>query len=431
MKNKISAVYFFLIISSLVLLSGCALELLEIGELAAEEAGGLAASEVAAGIAAEDVALIAAEEESILGEIVTEEGTLNTKLAEVRVREALGENPRLYVNTRYGTKDIAEITGTRTIRVLDKGISKSIPGEFFKVKGDVVKVRSTKFLDANDYNLKYKIYENELVLVLSERDGWYTVWLGENKVGYVKAGFGLLVPVLASTSFANNASHHPIYKTCSNCNGVGTIYKTINCTSCNGYGYLNCNSCKGNGKITCYSCNGNGKNTCYSCKGKGNNTCYSCNGRGYNTCYSCYGKGYNQCSACYGRGFTSCSTCYGTGRLRDQRGFVHQCNRCHGYGKFQCSRCRGHGNIQCSRCLGQKTFTCNRCGGHGSITCSTCGGVGTKTCNTCGGVGSQICHSCGGNGRRHCDRCNGNKTIQVQYLCNNCRGAGQIDIADY
>lgn len=377
-RTNLRAIFIFFSFSSVLLLSSCAL--VELGELGAVEslegAGALTEAEMA-GMSSADVALTRATLSEIFPDVLSGESSLNARLSEIRVIESFGQKPRLNINVGGINKTIAEVIDRRTLRLLEKGEYRSLPGDLYKVKGNGVKVRSSKFLDPNDYNVKYKLNDKEVVLVLSESNGWSTVWLGENKVGFVKAGIGLLVPI----GIAANNSRNSVYQSCRTCNGTGSVWKNVSCLVCNNTGEIQCLRCRGAGKSLCKNCNGEGRFICRNCSG----------------------SKYFVCSNCGGHRYFLCQSCNGAGNVVDRSG-VHKCYSCAGNGSTPCYAC------------GQKGWT----------PCYTCGQTGYEHCFSCGQTGSAYCSACGGSGHINCNRCFGKGIIELKYLCSNCLGAGRV-----
>lgn len=58
---------------------------------------------------------------------------------------------------------------------------------------------------------------------------------------------------------------------CKECNGQYVVYDIVECSSCNGEGYLKkaCSTCKGEKEVQCEKCSGKGKVTCPDCNGEG------------------------------------------------------------------------------------------------------------------------------------------------------------------
>lgn len=191
-----------------------------------------------------------------------------------------------------------------------------------------------------------------------------------------------VVSALASLNIHAQTSH-----TCTTCQGSGKSVErcpnnchngAIFCTTCDYRGSIrkSCSSCNGRGSISstvnkrCLSCGGSrytkmSKQTPCTCRGgkrpqttRGGNTiyvdCSRCNGTGYLTSY------YNAaCRTCGGTGYSgtettsrSCTSCGGVGSISST------CSKCGGKGCYTCSTCKGYANI---------TATCSRCKGYGVI----------------------------------------------------------------
>ena len=105
-----------------------------------------------------------------------------------------------------------------------------------------------------------------------------------------------------------------VNKTCSSCNGSGTITEKVTCDECKGRGQTKCNNyyelkrssfqkfmSNDNSSSAFYYChngiisNGYRDGTCSACNGTGRVDCYKCNGYGTiskeKSCYSCSGSG--------------------------------------------------------------------------------------------------------------------------------------------
>lgn len=393
-KSSVPIRTFIALVVISVLFSGCALELAE--ALSVEDAalvGGATESELAA---------FTAEETAVFEDIPTTSGSLNERLANVRLLETPGEKPTLYINTKNGIKKIAEIENANTIRILRNGEYKNLPGEFYKVKAKQVNVRSSRILDSKIYNIKYKAEEEQLVLVLSEREGWYTVWLGENKVGYIKDGMGLLKAVALTTSFSPHSSE-VICQTCNTCNGYGSVYGHYTCPVCNGDSRLKCSSCHGDTRFMCTNCSGKTRFVCSNCHGDTRFVCSNCHGATQFTCNSCAGKGRVKCAACKGK------------RVTLTLNGIELCYNCNGTGKSPCYTCNQTGIIPC--------YTCNQ---SGYIPCYTCNQTGLIPCYTCNQTGFIPCYTCNQTGYLACYTCNQTGKIDRQVLCNVCLGTGRV-----
>lgn len=93
-------------------------------------------------------------------------------------------------------------------------------------------------------------------------------------------------------------------------------YVQINCTNCDGDGYIRCSYCQGssredcpnchNGDVECDNCNGTGEiddeTMCEVCNGSGNQDCYRCGGTAEVNCHNCDGHGTEECESCNGNG---------------------------------------------------------------------------------------------------------------------------------
>ena len=350
-----------------LLQSGCALELAE--ALSVEEAG------VIGGLSESEMATIASQEAIVFEELPTTAGRLNIQLADVRLMETIGERPRLYINTPGGPRIIGEVENSNSIRLIRNGELKRVPGRLYRIKGNLVNVRSSKVFDQSIYNVKYKLRDGQIVLVLSENNGWFTVWLGENKLGYVKGSSGLIA-ILASTNTPEKKSASTIFKNCEVCAGDGYVSQLIKCPVCDGIGHS-----------TCYNCQGAKQFVCYNCKGAKGFVCYNCHGDKKFVCYNCTGAKGFVCYNCSGLGKTSSGPCY---------------------------ICNQTGHTPC--------YICNQTG---AIPCDVCNRSGYLPCNVCNQSGYTPCYICGQTGFIDCYTCSKTGRIQNKILCNKCMGTGK------
>ena len=392
-NNNLTRFCFIIFISFLfsTVFSSCAFELVE--ALSVEEAG------VIGGATEGELAAITAEEAAIFDEIPTTSGRLNARLADIKLFEKPGSKPVLYINSESGIRNIAEVENKNTVRLLRNGELKRLPGEIYKVRSRMVNVRSSRIIDTRTYNIKYKVNEGELVLVLSEREGWYTVWLGENKVGYVKDGMALLAAVAAQTSFSQSNQVKVSYKTCIQCNGEGKITQNNKCPLCKGSGLSACYNCHGAGKFVCYNCAGKKKFECYNCHGAKRFVCYNCHGTKKFACYNCRGAGRFVCYNCQGRGRVNGNPCY----------------TCNQSGYTPCFTCNQSGYTVCNTCNQTGYTVCNVCNQTGELPCNVCGQKGITPCNVCNQTGLTACYTCNKTGN-----------IESRILCTKCVGTGRI-----
>ena len=102
---------------------------------------------------------------------------------------------------------------------------------------------------------------------------------------------------------------------CSRCGGSGQIDNIVNCSSCNGNGYVMVNrnesywTTEPGGERVYRTRTVSERKTCTSCNRKGTVK------RGMKPCPGCGGSGWIECPSCGGKGRKTCQVCKGEGRL--------------------------------------------------------------------------------------------------------------------
>ncbi len=237
--------------------------------------------------------------------------------------------------------------------------------------------------------------------------------------------------------------------TCETCNGAGKIigHPLVECSCCNGFGYVNysasyCTLCNGEGYVNgelCYMCN----NTRYDLPGINESSC-SAFISGYDAIYDCpvcltktqiLDENTLQpvdCPDCDGCGREPCVICAGAGFIE---GYEHPlatsaCPTCSNT-LIKCDWCNGQGYygkyIKCETCDGTGVFNgekCPACDGHGFLNdiCKYCNGD-KQVCKTCEGYGDVTCDVCEGTSIIDCPECNSPSLVK----CDLCEGEGYVD----
>ena len=110
--------------------------------------------------------------------------------------------------------------------------------------------------------------------------------------------------------------------------------KEVNCSGCNGRGYITCDKCKGSGTFECKKCKGTGSIPCNACKGE--KKLYLKLRVMTDEKKTSMEMPYN-CDVCGGLGTLHCDYCGGTGKV--------DCDKCHGGAKNPCRECKGTGTL--------------------------------------------------------------------------------------
>jgi hypothetical protein len=156
--------HFVILIFGCLTLSGCFLELAELGEV------GMADTALTAG---EGAALEASSLELAEGRLTLAN---EASLEKIEMFRAPGENPKLYV--RGNAEPFAEVfSREERARLLGRHAGEfAISENVFSVEGDVVNVRDGQV----NGNIITRVHHGNLVVVLSEEDGWYQVKIAQN-----------------------------------------------------------------------------------------------------------------------------------------------------------------------------------------------------------------------------------------------------------
>ncbi|MDB5281907.1 MAG: hypothetical protein JWO06_982 [Bacteroidota bacterium] len=297
---------------------------------------------------------------------------------------------RIVLKTEFGTEIELEPWGRDSVRSQTGAAMSLDRAEIYKAVANEGRVLSKP--SATEGQLKCTFKRNSAVLVLSAKNGWYTVATGANKVGYVNAADNTITPLFENTRYRNGQKPPGNYSFCSACNGAGAVWRPTTCTACYGGGSKNC-VCGIDATKQCFLCGGTRSRDCSSCFGMGSKNCSSCSGEGSKSCISCFGQGSKNCMACFGNG----------------------CAKCNGKGKLPCMACNSKGRI-----------ACHACHGRGASTCQNCHGLGKTECTACKINPNNTCNYCHGSGKLSCDKCQGKGSSQVQFLCLKCKGIGEV-----
>jgi len=104
--------------------------------------------------------------------------------------------------------------------------------------------------------------------------------------------------------------------------------------------------------------------------------CSECDGTGYIECDKCGGKGTLPCDKCGQSGELSCDECEGSKEVTLTLSVISDGNEVERELRIHCPTCFGSGKVVCGKCGGLAKLVCNECGGDGKFPCKKCKGAG-------------------------------------------------------